>query len=47
MSADGVVESIDVPARRFAHGVQWHPESPASPVAGPLLAEALVRAATA
>jgi anthranilate synthase component 2/putative glutamine amidotransferase len=47
VSADGVVESIDVPARRFAHGVQWHPESPASPVAGPLLAEALVRAATA
>ncbi len=45
VSGDGVVESVDVPARRFAHGVQWHPESPASPVAGPLLAEALVRVA--
>jgi anthranilate synthase component 2/putative glutamine amidotransferase len=46
VSADGVVESIDVPSRRFALGVQWHPESPSSAVAGPLLAEALVRAAS-
>ncbi len=45
VSPDGVVESIDVPSRRFAIGVQWHPESPASPVAGPLLGEALVAAA--
>lgn len=45
VSPDGVVESIDVPSRRFALGVQWHPESPASPVAGPLLAQALVRTA--
>ena len=45
VSADGVVESIDVPSRRFALGVQWHPESPASAVAGPLLGEALVREA--
>jgi gamma-glutamyl-gamma-aminobutyrate hydrolase PuuD len=45
VSADGLVESIDVPARRFALGVQWHPESTASPVAGPLLGEALVAAA--
>jgi putative glutamine amidotransferase len=46
ISADGVVEAVDVPSRRFALGVQWHPESPASPVAGPLLAEALVQAAS-
>ncbi len=46
VSADGVVESIDVPSRRFAQGVQWHPESPSSAVAGPLLAQALVRAAS-
>ena len=46
VSPDGVIEAIDVPSRRFALGVQWHPESPASPVAGPLLAEALVRAAS-
>jgi anthranilate synthase component 2/putative glutamine amidotransferase len=46
VSADGVVESIDVPSRRFALGVQWHPESAASAVAGPLLADALVGAAT-
>ena len=46
VSADGVVESIDVPGRRFAVGVQWHPESEASSVAGPLLAEALVQAAS-
>ncbi|HEX8104306.1 MAG TPA: sigma-70 family RNA polymerase sigma factor [Solirubrobacteraceae bacterium] len=46
VSPDGLVESIDVPSRRFAHGVQWHPECDASPVAGPLLGEALVRAAT-
>lgn len=47
VSADGGVEAIDVPSRRFALGVQWHPESPASPIAGPLLGEALVRAAAA
>jgi len=46
VSSDGVVESIDVPSRRFALGVQWHPESAASPVAGPLVGEALVRAAS-
>ena len=47
VSPDGVVESIDVPGRRFALGVQWHPESPASPVAGPLLGEAYVEVAAA
>jgi RNA polymerase sigma factor (sigma-70 family) len=45
VSEDGLVEAIDVPSRRFAFGVQWHPESPASPTAGPLLGEALVAAA--
>lgn len=45
VSPDGVIESIDVPSRAFALGVQWHPESESSPVAGPLLAEALVRRA--
>jgi len=25
-AADGVIEAISVPAKRFAHGVQWHPE---------------------
>jgi putative glutamine amidotransferase len=24
---DGVIEAIEVPARRFALGVQWHPEA--------------------
>jgi gamma-glutamyl-gamma-aminobutyrate hydrolase PuuD len=45
VSPDGLVESIDVPARRFALGVQWHPEAAASSTAGPLLGEALVAAA--
>lgn len=45
VSADGVVESIEIASRRFAVGTQWHPEAEASATAGPLLAEALVRAA--
>lgn len=45
VSPDGVVESVEVPSRRFAIGTQWHPEAAASATAGPLLAEALVRAA--
>jgi putative glutamine amidotransferase len=28
---DGVVEAIEVPGRRFAVGVQWHPEHPKDP----------------
>ena len=24
---DGVVEGVEMPARRFVVGVQWHPES--------------------
>ena len=47
VSADGMVESIELPRRRFALGLQWHPEAPASATAGPLVAEALVRAAAA
>lgn len=47
VSPDGVVESVDVPSRRFAVGVQWHPETAASATAGPLLAEALVATAAA
>ncbi len=47
MSADGLIEAVDLPWRRFALGVQWHPESPASATAGPLLGQALVRAAAA
>ena len=45
-SRDGVVESIEVPSRRFAVGVQWHPEDQDdrhTPAAR--LGEALVRAA--
>ena len=45
MGADGLVEAVDLPWRRFAVGVQWHPESPASATAGPLLGQALTRAA--
>lgn len=28
LSPDGIVEAIDVPGRRWAVGVQWHPEYP-------------------
>ena len=24
---DGVIEAVEIPARRFAIGVQWHPEA--------------------
>ncbi len=41
---DGVVEAIEVRAKRFALGVQWHPEWPQSP-ADPALIRALVLAA--
>lgn len=26
MAPDGVIEAIEVPGKRFALGVQWHPE---------------------
>ena len=46
-SSDGLVESLELPARRLALGVQWHPEDQESGPAGPRLAEALVQAAAA
>lgn len=42
---DGVVEMVEVPARRFALGLQWHPERADSAGAGDRVAEALVHAA--
>jgi putative glutamine amidotransferase len=45
MSNDGVVESLELPSRSFAIGVQWHPEDQESGPAAGRLAEALVRAA--
>jgi putative glutamine amidotransferase len=44
-AADGVIEAVDDPARRFYLGVQWHPERTAHPGAGRGLFEALVAAA--
>jgi len=41
---DGLVEALEVPGRRFALGVQWHPERDDGP-ASARLAEALVGAA--
>jgi putative glutamine amidotransferase len=43
-SADGVIETIERDDRRFAIGLQWHPEHSDS-AAGALVAEALVEAA--
>ena len=43
---DGLIEALEVPGRRFALGVQWHPERRA-PGDGVRLAEALVEAAAA
>lgn len=42
-SPDGVVETLELPTRRFALGVQWHPETESRP--GGSLAAALVEAA--
>jgi putative glutamine amidotransferase len=42
---DGVVEMIEVPGRRFAIGLQWHPERPDVAGAGDRVADALVGAA--
>jgi putative glutamine amidotransferase len=41
---DGLIEALEVPGRRFALGVQWHPERDDGP-ASARLAEALVEAA--
>jgi len=45
-SPDGVVEGAELSGDRFAVGLQWHPESPESGVAGRWMAEALVEAAS-
>jgi putative glutamine amidotransferase len=47
VAPDGMVESIEVAGRRFAIGLQWHPEAAVSRSAGPFIAEALVHAAAA
>jgi gamma-glutamyl-gamma-aminobutyrate hydrolase PuuD/DNA-directed RNA polymerase specialized sigma24 family protein len=41
---DGLIEALEVPGRRFALGVQWHPERDDGP-ASARLAEALLEAA--
>jgi putative glutamine amidotransferase len=44
-STDGVIESIELPGRRFALGIQWHPEQETADPASHRLAQALVQAA--
>ena len=44
-SPDGVVEGAELRGRALAVGLQWHPESPESGVAGRRMADALVEAA--
>jgi putative glutamine amidotransferase len=46
VAPDGLVEAVEVPGRRFALGVQWHPER-CENGPGVQLAEALVQTATA
>jgi putative glutamine amidotransferase len=41
---DGLIEALEVPGRRFALGVQWHPERDSGP-ASTRLADALAEAA--
>jgi putative glutamine amidotransferase len=45
MTPDGVVESLELPDRSFAIGVQWHPEDQEGGPAAQRLAEAFVKAA--
>lgn len=47
MSSDGIVESVEVPSRSFAIGVQWHPEDQEGQTTAARLAEAFVKAAAA
>lgn len=42
---DGVIEGVADPARRFALGVQWHPERTKDPALGQSLFDRLVEAA--
>jgi len=39
---DGVIESVELPGRRLALGVQWHPEAPDAGATGAALAGTLV-----
>lgn len=39
---DGVVESVELPGRRLALGIQWHPEAPEAGTSGAAVAEALI-----
>lgn len=41
---DGVIEAIEVPGKRFAFGVQWHPEYQLGPLDGAII-KAFVNAA--
>ncbi|RMG85069.1 MAG: gamma-glutamyl-gamma-aminobutyrate hydrolase family protein, partial [Chloroflexi bacterium] len=41
---DGVIEAIEIPERRFAIGVQWHPEDIADDAIQMRLFEAFVEA---
>jgi putative glutamine amidotransferase len=43
---DGLIEGIEAPGRRFALGVQWHPEYGVDP-ADPLILRAFVEACAA
>lgn len=45
-AADGVIEALSAPARRFFLGVQWHPEMFAQTPGSRALAEALAQAAS-
>jgi putative glutamine amidotransferase len=45
-AADGVIEAIEIPGRRFCYGVQWHPEYRVSAADAAIL-KAFVRAAAA
>ena len=45
VAPDGLPETLEVPGRRFALGVQWHPERRGAEQAGQRLAQALVEAA--
>jgi RNA polymerase sigma factor (sigma-70 family) len=44
-TADGVVEMLEVPSRRFVLGLQWHPERDDVSDAGDRIGESLVHAA--
>jgi putative glutamine amidotransferase len=45
LSADGLIEGVELPGRLLTLGLQWHPERPEAGDAGRRVAEALVEAA--